>query len=36
MCGITGIISNINENKILKIKKMTSMLFHRGPDNQEW
>ena len=32
MCGIAGIIGNINENKLSKIKNMASMLFHRGPD----
>ncbi len=34
MCGIAGIIGNINNSKILNIKRMTSMLTHRGPDKQ--
>ena len=34
MCGIAGIIGNIDNSKILNIKKMTSMLTHRGPDKQ--
>ena len=36
MCGITGFVSypgQENENKVDVINKMTSKLFHRGPDD---
>ena len=32
MCGIAGIIGPINNNNILNIRKMISLLSHRGPD----
>ena len=34
MCGIAGIIGNIDNRKSFNIKKMISILSHRGPDNQ--
>jgi len=32
MCGISGIIGNINDNHINSIKNMVTMQSHRGPD----
>ena len=32
MCGIAGIIGPINNNNISNIRKMISLLSHRGPD----
>ena len=35
MCGIAGIIGNIDDRKYFLIKKMISSLLHRGPDKQK-
>ena len=32
MCGIAGIIGQVNDNNYILIKNMISSLYHRGPD----
>ena len=35
MCGLTGLLSSESSNNIVeKVNKMTSMLVHRGPNNE--
>ena len=37
MCGINGIISkSINDVDVANIKKMNSILYHRGPDASDF
>jgi len=36
MCGITGFVDFTNKSNISVLKKMTSALVHRGPDNLDY
>ena len=35
MCGIAGIIGQVNDNNYILIKNMISSLYHRGPDKMK-